>query len=399
MKIGILTFHSQLNYGGVLQCWALQTVLEKMGHEVVVIDRWLDKDNSWLEKGYDKYSLLHWIKFGVRSAMALGNVNQWLRVRRTKKFLKEHLRLTPYHFVDWKDAPENLGVDLLVVGSDQVWHCGDWGDPQVYLLDGAPNIPAISYAASFGFTELPRCLNERDDGLPAEPLYREGLKKFRALSCRESEGVYLCRALGVEAQHVLDPTLLVDKTDWERVIGTVAKHCKKRIVCYLLGIDYKTILSQFVQFSGETDCKVDIFVDQWIFDALPVPTSSVKLRQWAKGLNRKMFGNVRIYDSAGPIEFVRSIAGADMVISDSFHALMFSLVFGRNVRIIAPKSASRRKMFARIEEFASHMAGQLVVNSLYEALDSFVSGNTTTVDSTWLASRRSASLDFLRRNI
>ena len=399
MKIGILTFHSQLNYGGVLQCWALQTALEKLGHEVVVIDRWQDKDNSWLEKGYDEYGMFQWIKFLVRSAMGLGNINQWLRVRRTKRFLTEHLRLTPYHLFDWKDAPKELGIDMFVVGSDQVWHCGDWGDPRVYLLEGAPKIPAIAYAASFGLTELPKYLSERDGDSLAEPVYRAGLKKFKAISCRESEGVSLCRKLGFKAEHVLDPTLLVNKADWECLIRVEKKHSKTRVVCYLLGTDYKIVLQRLVRFSRENDCEVEIFVDQWVFYALPMPTSASKFVQWATGLKRKVFGKVRICDSAGPIEFVRAIANADFVVSDSFHALMFSIIFGRKVRILAPKSSHRKKMFARIEEFASKMTWQVVVDSLDAALKSFVDDDVATIDSTWLESRRGESLDFLQRSI
>lgn len=399
MKIGILTFHSQLNYGGVLQCWALQTALEKMGHDVVVIDRWLDSDNSWLEKGYDKYSLLQWIKFCIRSTLGLGNISQWLRVRRTKRFLTEHLRLTKYHFNDWKDAPKELGVDMLVVGSDQVWHCGDWGNPRVYLLDGAPNIQAISYAVSFGFAELPKYLSEREAESLAEPFYKNGFKKFKAISCRESEGVSLCRKLAAEAEHVLDPTLLVNKADWECLIRSAAKHCKKRVVCYLLGINYTSILQRLVHFADENDCEVEVFVDQWFFDALPMPTSPAKLRQWVNGLSRKMFGNVRVCDSAGPIEFVRSIASADLVISDSFHALMFSIIFGKNVRILAPKSDQRKKMFARIEEFESNMGGRIVVDDLDTALESFANDDVTAINSSWLESRREKSLKFLQSNI
>ena len=108
MKIGILTFHSQLNYGGVLQCWALQTALEKMGHEVVVIDRWLTPDNRHLEHGYNRKRKKWWLRFWIRSLLGLGDMRFWLRVRRTKRFLREKLHLTPYHFVDWKDAPRDL---------------------------------------------------------------------------------------------------------------------------------------------------------------------------------------------------------------------------------------------------------------------------------------------------
>ena len=100
MKIGILTFHSQLNYGGVLQCWALQSALEKMGHAVVVIDRWNNADNSLLERGFNKFDSKQWIKFMIRASLGLGDINPWLRVRRTKKFLSKYIKRTPYHLVE-----------------------------------------------------------------------------------------------------------------------------------------------------------------------------------------------------------------------------------------------------------------------------------------------------------
>ena len=399
MKIGILTFHSQLNYGGGLQCWALQTALEELGHEVVVIDRWLDKENSFLEKGYDKFGILQWVKFCVRSLMGLGNFNQFVRVRRTKRFLCEYLNLTPYHFNEWSDAPLDLGVDLLVVGSDQVWHCGDWGDPSVYLLEDAPKVPAIAYAASFGMSELPPHVSDARKEETAVALYQTGLAKFRAISCRENEGVALCHRLGFEALHVVDPTLLLNNKHWETLIGKRKLDMRKRLVCYFLDLDYKETLGMLKTFSGMLGCKVDVFVNEWIFDVLPMPTDVLQAKAWASGLKRKWFGDVSVLDAAGPMEFANAIANAEFVISDSFHALMISLVFGRNVRILAPQSEPRRKMFSRIEEFVAHINGPLVVDNIENALDSFVRGETVKIEHKWLASKREESLGFLSKYI
>lgn len=85
MKIGILTFHSQHNYGGVLQCWALQPAFERLGHEAAVIDRWLDKGNTKLEREYPNWRLRQWCKFVIRSMLVLSDMNPLFRVRRTAK--------------------------------------------------------------------------------------------------------------------------------------------------------------------------------------------------------------------------------------------------------------------------------------------------------------------------
>lgn len=356
MKIGILTFHSQLNYGGVLQCWALQTALEKMGHEVVVIDRWMDKDNSMLECGYNTWRWKWWLKLLVKIGLGLGGLSNWIRVKRTKKFVNRYLKRTPYHFVEWSEAPEELGVDRLVVGSDQVWHCGDWGDPRVYLLEGAPEMPAIAYAASFGMTEVP---------VEFEEMYKKGLGRFKAISCREAEGEAICRKLGYEAAHVVDPTLLA----FYGKEGE-AKGGRKDLVCYFLSEKLDEHWGELEAFARKHDCKVKVLLDgAWI---LPLPCSWARTKMWLKGIWRKVnpFTRVKVMDAAGPAEFLAAFSGARWVVSDSFHALMFAIINGCDARIIRPSSETRRKMFARIEEFAAHTEGPLVADSVGAAVES-----------------------------
>lgn len=389
MKIGILTFHSQLNYGGVLQCWALQTVLEKMGHEVVVIDRWLHADNRYLECGFNKWRIGVWAKFFLRAIMGLGDWARLQRVRKTKRFLKTYLNLTPYHFVEWKDAPKDLGVDLLVVGSDQVWHCGDWGDPRVYLLDGAPKVPAIAYAASFGMANLPEWLNG-DNQISSISIYKEGLMRFRAISCRESEGVAICEAMGFEAAHVVDPTLLA----W--LDGEKAEK-KNELVCYFMSESMDDHIDELAEFANKNCCAVKIFTKDP--PLLPIPKNLNTLVQNRNRNGKRIGSNVQIMASASPAEFFDAFKTAKYVISDSFHALMFSICFGCNVRMIRPSSSFRQKMFARIEEFAVHAQGPLIVDSVSSALASLANGEAISFDYDWLATCRNASESWLASSL
>lgn len=401
MKIGILTFHSQLNYGGVLQCWALQTALERLGHEVVVVDRRLDDWREIHDTVYDRMGFQQWTKFWIRSLLGLGDLNPWFRVWRTKKFIRRHLHLSPYHFVDWKDAPQHLGIDLLVVGSDQVWHCGDWGDPRVYLLDGAPPIHAIAYAASFGMTEIPHYIGSRLPEIGAEPLYKSGLAKFQAISCRESEGVELCRKLGFESTHVADPTLLVDADKWHDLAsaGKTRQRKGKRLVCYFLSEDLNTARPLLETFAEQNHFDVDVFVKPGAFFRLPTPSSWKNAKQWMKGLRAKWFGRMKVRGNSGPLEFLSALSVADWVVSDSFHALMFSIIFNKNVRLIKPMQENRRKMFARIEEFVSYMNGPVVVESLTSALQSICRGEVVSCDADWLERRKVESFAFLQYNL
>lgn len=393
MKIGILTFHSQLNYGGILQCWALQAALEKMGHEVVVIDRWHNASNSLLECGYNRFCLKPWLKFGIRSLLGLGDVNHWLRVRRTKKFLKSHINRTPYHFIDWKDAPKDLGVDMLVIGSDQVWHCGDWGDPRPYLLDGAPNVSAIAYAASYGMKSLPQRLGIKDElaVLESEGVYKEGLKKFKAISCREKEGVDICVSLGFQATHVVDPTLLNYNGDQRETRET------KRLVCYFMDVPIYESLDLLEAFAAKNKCLVEIFSDAGILSAMP-KTSREWMSRYADAI-RRIGSRVRIRSSVGPKEFYEAFKSATYVISDSFHALMFSILNNCNARIIRPSNEMRSRMFSRIAEFADHTTGPLIVNSLQEALSSILAGESVTYDANWLQERVEYSKGWIKANI
>lgn len=385
MKIGILTFHSQLNYGGVLQCWALQTVLEKMGHDVVVIDRWLEDERNINNTVYDRMGCRQWARFWVRTLLGLGDLNDWLRVRKTKKWLKSRLNLTSYHFVDWKEAPDSLDVDKLVVGSDQVWHCGDWGDPRAYLLEGAPKIPAIAYAASFGMTESPQDFVE---------LYKRGLSRFSAISCREKEGVDICRKMGFEAAHVVDPTLLA----WGAGAEEKSKEPKKReLVCYFLSENIEDHIDELNSFAKAHDCKVKVFMGSTWFVA--APSNLVRVKNLLKTWKRRLSAHVEVMDSAGPEEFYRAFKTASWVVGDSFHALMFSICNGSNARIIRPRTASRQRMFARISEFAEHTNGPLVEDSVSAALDSFEGGEKTAFDYAWINSRCAYSKKWLQDNL
>lgn len=384
MKIGILTFHSQLNYGGVLQAYALQEALRSLGHDPVIIDRWLESDNESLEQGYNHLGVVGWLKVFARVALGGWELKKYGRVKNTKRFLKEKMSLTPYHFVEWNEATKELGLDMIVVGSDQVWHSGDWGDPSVYLLDGAPKISAISYAASFGMKSIPEEYLE---------LYKRGLARFSAISCREAEGVRLCEDLGFSATHVLDPTLLADKSVWNRLLCTGhSATSTRKLVCYFMDGDVPARISALEEFAKESIWEVEVFLDSRFCVSIPRNLKQLVCRYLPSKVKRRI--------KAGPAEFVASIAHADAVLTDSFHALMFSTIFNKNARFIRPDNEMRRKMFARIEEFADKcIAGPVFVDSVQTALDSFANGETISYNREEIDRMRSASLDWLKKAI
>lgn len=396
MKIGILTFHSQLNYGGVLQCWALQNALARIlsdergvmsdeRDEVVVVDRWLDPRNKQLLGGYPWFGFKEWVGFVLRGIMGCGQFGQFIRHRRTVKFVKS-LGLTAYHFYDWKDAPKDLGIDCIVVGSDQVWHGGDWAwpTPDPYLLHGAPRMKAIAYAASFGLREL-----------PAQYDYAGGFRNFAAISVREAEGVGLVGGTGYPhvVRHVVDPTLLLEKEEWFKMARPAPKHA--RLVCYFLSQDLSQVVPIVEDWARLHGWSVDI-VCSGFYKKFPKSFRDV-LRRFHSCVVRSP---VNVHTDFGPAEFVKAFAGADACITDSFHAVMFSSIYNLNVRFLRPTSEDRSAMFARIEEFAhSSICGAFMENGIPAALNSLLEGKRTQFNDSVISARRSESIAWLRDNL
>ena len=390
MKIGILTFHSQLNYGGVLQCWALKTALEGGGHEVVVVDRWLSPNNRTLDGPFGHAGLRGWCVIAIKSLLGCGTWKQVLRHWRTRRFVKS-LNLTPFHFYRWAEIEHSnirtfKHLDYLVVGSDQVWHGGDWGDPRPYLLEGAPQIKAIAYAASFGMKSLP-------DGID----YRDGFKRFAAISVREAEGVGLVESQGAQAAQVVDPTLLLEPSEWARM--GVWRKVPRRIVCYFLSQNVAEAVKVLKPWARQNDCTVEIVCDG-MQKAVPRTVRECVTRLMDVVHSVMTPSRVRICTGYGPREFVRAFAQAEMCITDSFHAVMFSSIFNCNIRFLRPTNEMRRGMFARIEEFAEKcVKGNFFVDDVKQALQSFGRNEMIAFDVAQIAVRRMESKEWLKNAI
>ena len=398
MKIGILTFQPSLNYGGILQCLALKRTLEGMGHSVVVFRRstaWFDKT---IAGPYPQWGLRSWLKFAIRSALGMRDYEKWLRYSRTRKF-RAKLNILPWKFTGWAEAPANLDLDLLVVGSDMVWHSGDWGDPGPYLLEGAPDIPAIAYSASFGMGELPQRIDKglfTGGDIPAR--YRTALSKFRAISCREAEGVRICEGLGLSAAHVVDPSMLPDFELRERNGGRL-------LVCYLLTYSARELLayvSQIEDFARRTGCRAQVFIREGVSQNLPdapLPLSPRRAKRWLGCLWRKATSPVEVRLGAGPAEFLAAVEKARWMVTDSFHGLMFAIRSNCDVRILKPVNAERSTIFARIWEFAEHFKGPLLADGMSAALASIERGEEVGCDYEWLNNWRAESLAWLEKAI
>lgn len=386
MKIGILTLHSQINYGGVLQAYAMQATLEEMGHEVTVLDRWLSPNNSLL-KGFFGLKLKEQLKVLLHCITGTGMFANIARCRRTRNFIASHLQLSKFHFREWNDISAEVYSDLdcILVGSDQVWYILGENFPEAYFLENMFGVPAISYAASIGMKKIPASFHKR---------VLADLKKFHALSVREKTAQQLLHSLGLEAEHVVDPTLLAPKSIWRPFSG---RKSQKRLFCYFMEDDLLDIYPILLDYATASGSIVDIFLKGPY--VVPFPNSSNKIRKLLRYNKLRLSGNkrVRLHNDADPAEFVYYASLATDAVSDSFHALMFSIIFDLNIRILRPEKEVRIFMFSRIEEFSECVAqGTLISDGLQAALHSILHDPPVIFDSKKIEEKRKHSSAWLQ---
>ena len=272
MKIGILTFHSAINYGAVLQTWASVRFLQSLGHEVSVLDygkadstfRW---DKERLEKEGIKY-VLKWPILVFRRFMIK---------QKFKNFQKRELPVLPY-----SKANE---MDVLLVGSDQIWNKRFTGgaDP-VYFGDSNPGVRKVAWAASSGKASLSR-----------EDLDRIQ-RNFSAISVREHS-----LATMIPGSVLLpDPTMMLSVKQWEHLVHPV----KGSYMLVYPMLYQEEVLEKARTMAGDLGLEMRVL------------SPAVKLRSdWIR--------------TAAPDDFVSLFYYASYVVTSSFHGAVFSLLFGR----------------------------------------------------------------------
>ena len=331
MKIGILTLPLHTNYGGLLQAYALQTVLERMEHNAVVLDT--PNKKEILKCGY----LLTIIKRCINKVLFRKGkkilYEQWYNKtypiisKNTQPFIDKNIHR--FEIADLKLLPKKK-FDVFVVGSDQVWRPIYFKmayDTEIKhaFLDFARewNVKRIAYAVSFGTDKWEYTENETN-------LCSQLLQKFNAVSTRENSGVELCRKhLGVEAVQVVDPTMLLDKNDYIALFAATGTPVSKgNLLCYIL---------------DESKEKLDI------------------IDYVAKTKELKPFKvNSKVGDSTLPLEkriqppvesWLRGFYDAEYVVTDSFHACVFSIIFQKPFIVIGNKKRGLARFQSLLEIF------------------------------------------------
>ena len=386
MRVGILTLHAQTNYGAVLQAYALKSAIDAMGHEAHVIDRWRDDDCARLKGILASRSVGMWLRWLKAAVSCTGAVAELRRRLATMRFIKENLNLTDYHFRYWKDAPRDMGLDVIVVGSDQVWNAVNLVPADYLMKETPPGLPGIAYAASIGMASIPADLRQE---------YCDGFRRFKAISVREKAAAAMVEECGSKASIVVDPTLLVSRSFWDRFKPASAP-AKKYVTCCFLLEDIDAMKQTLRRFTAEHGVDVEMFVGgYWRWPTL----NPDKIRKNLKDFRRWREAGVRLRLAAGPAEFASSIAGSSGVVTNSYHALLFSLIYGKNVRVLQASDPSRRVMSAKFDEAATFVSGPVFAKSLEDGLAGVVSGETARIDEKALGERTEFSRRWLAETL
>lgn len=220
MKVSCLTFHDSSNYGTVLQAYALQTVVTRMGHDYEIInysnaekrkhDTLLGR-NRELSLPFYLYKLL--------------NVPQnFCKQLKFQRFRQNYLHTTP-RFYSFEELRQYAAYrDAIMVGSDQVWNYWMIRMDPAYFLKFTDPAKKIAYAASIGISKVTA---------EEEKFYQEMLSDFDRIAVREQTAAQLIGEMtSKHAQVVLDPTLLLTREDWKTIAAPSLK--KPYIFAYIL---------------------------------------------------------------------------------------------------------------------------------------------------------------------
>lgn len=330
MKIAVLTLPLNSNYGGILQTYALQTVLERLGHHVTVFDHFQIPQQQPLWRKPFAFIRRTLLKYIFRKQLRVFQERYEKKVRplilrNMLDFMERHLhRVMPKHYCDLR---KDWSYDAVIVGSDQVWR-------KEYFPERIENaflgfvkdkqVQRISYAASFGLDVLDFTQKE---------IINCGklLRMFDAVSVRETSGIKICKdRLGVEAQQVLDPTLLLKKEDYVQLI-------EEKMPTKSGG----TLMVSILDLTDKKQKMVDEMAKQR--GLIPFQAVRDSIYAYDAPLNKRIMPSVE--------SWLQGFRDAELVITDSFHACVFSIIFHKPFIALGNKARGMSRFVSLLSLF------------------------------------------------
>lgn len=342
MNVGILTLPFHTNYGGILQAFALKNIVEQQGHLVTFIEinqeihlSGKQKIIKWLVRFVKKFLLgkknvdFEWEKHHNEKIQ-----RQRIFSQHTRKFVEKYLRCKTYN--SFSDIQENE-YNAIIVGSDQIWRKIYVPKLESSFLNFTKdwNIRRIAYAPSFG-------TNHWEFSKQETIACKKLLQKFNFVSVREKDGVEFCKKyLDCKAKLVLDPTLLLEKKNYiEKIDFSKTPKSEGSLLCYIIDMDdkKKELINKIAKEKNLIPFTVnsraeDVNAKQLsIEDCIQPP-----VEQWLQGFN-----------------------DADYIITDSFHACAFSIIFGKQFLVYGNEKRGLSRFRSLLAEFG--LENRIVTN-------------------------------------
>lgn len=319
-KIGILTFHCAENYGAFLQVYAMQSILQQINNDTDI--EVIDYRPKYITEIY-KYNLFKWY---LEDRGLLSNIKSFIvylvtipnYIKRKNNFnrIKKLLNLSSeiyYQVGDFDDKKTNY--DYLILGSDQIWNPMITQGIDPILWGNLPNIKKckiISYAASLGISSY-------------SDKYKSDIKKYIKnidfIGLRESSSIKVLKEIeNREYKTVLDPTFLLPKNFWEKFSKKI--NINKYILIYKLE-NNPYIMEDAYRMAKENNLEIVSLGDPGI-------------------KNTYKDKKIHSISYSGPREFVGAIKNASIILTNSYHATCFSVIFEKNFYTYSHSKTSLR---------------------------------------------------------
>ena len=315
-KIGIITIFNVNNYGAELQAFALHYKLMSLGYDNEIINYLFFKNPKYKSEKKSE-SVLNVSKIRKLKDFILKCLDKYSRLansqvakkrkERFDAFYSNNARLSKVYDSFSSLYNADLEYDTVIVGSDQVWNPNNNTNLAPYFLTFAKKgVKKISYASSFGVSKIPTFYF---------PIYKDWLNNIDFLSTREADGVKIIKEItGRDATHVLDPTLLLSKQEWEKLSVPYLNNEPYILLFVFKDSKYITDFAAYLQ--KKTGYKI-----------MRVCKNEMRVESDKKILNIRDFG---------PLEFLGLYKNASIVLTSSFHGTVFSLIFEKPFYTITP---------------------------------------------------------------
>lgn len=314
-KIAIITLYDDINFGNKLQNYAVQEYVKRLGLETETLPYHEQLHPPVTLKGFIKkaiHFILYFTPYEKRRRVKLSLKEK--RREYIREFSEQYIKLGPTQTYSKSLLGLAESYDYFITGSDQVWNISDRTERALdyFFLTFAGREQRLTIAPSFGFEKFPEKYIKT---------YKRGLEGFDRLSIREEHGAKLIRELtGQDAVVLLDPTMLVDVSVWSDILKRPSQYIDKDyILIYALG-GLRDEIRESVELLAKSK-------DMMVIDILD-----------------KQQG---YYTHTRPDEFLYWIHNAQLVVTNSFHACVFSILFNRPFMVM--QRTDRRGMESRID--------------------------------------------------